>query len=78
MSLTPLFENLGNTLEPTSAQSSWAWATVTDTSPLSIKLDNSPDALAATPDTLVAGLSVNDRVFVQVWGTRLIVLGKAQ
>lgn len=43
----------------------WSWATVTDDSPLRVKLDGEPSALAVTPDTLVAGLAVDDRVWVQ-------------
>jgi hypothetical protein len=65
--------------------STWAWAKVTATSPLRVKLDGESTALAITPDKLVSGLAVNDRVWVQlVTNTnptrryrRVVVLGKA-
>lgn len=53
------------------------WATVTQASPLRVKLDGETTALAVTPDTLVAGLVADDRVWVQVYRRRLVVLGKA-
>lgn len=67
------------------AADSWTWATVTDTSPLRIQLDGESDELDVTPDTLVAGLAVDDRVWVQLVGNsdparksrRLIVHGRA-
>jgi len=63
----------------------WSWATVTATSPLRVKLDGESTALAITPDTLVAGLLVGDRVWVQLVTNanptrrhrRLVVIGKA-
>lgn len=63
----------------------WSWATVTDDSPLRVKLDGEASALPITPDTLVTGLAVNDRVWVQlVTNTsparqyrRVLVLGRA-
>jgi hypothetical protein len=53
------------------------WATVTQASPLRIKLDGDTDPLDITPDTLVAGLAVDDRVMVARFGRRLVVVGKA-
>jgi hypothetical protein len=55
----------------------WSWATVTQASPLRIRLDGETDALDITPDTLTAGLAVSDRVWVQVSGRRAIVLGRS-
>lgn len=56
----------------------WAWATVTNTSPLEIRFDGEIDPLPITPDTLVAGLALADRVWVQISGRRVVVLGAAQ
>lgn len=63
----------------------WSWATVTATSPLRVKLDGESTALAITPDKLVASLSINDRVWVQLVTNanparryrRLVIIGKA-
>jgi hypothetical protein len=40
------------------------WATVTNVSPLRIRLDGETVALPLTPDTLTAGLAISDRVWV--------------
>jgi len=61
------------------------WATVTQASPLLVKLDSDTDPLDITTDTLVAGLAVNDRVWVQLVtnsdpasrSRRVVVIGKA-
>lgn len=42
------------------------WATVTQASPLRIQVDGDTIALPITPDTLVAGLQVGDRVRVEM------------
>jgi len=55
----------------------WTWATVTQASPLRIRMDGEATALAITPDTLAGGLVVDDRVMVLVLGRRLTVLGRA-
>jgi hypothetical protein len=63
----------------------WSWASVTDDSPLRVQLDGETDPLDVTPDTLVAGLLVGDRVWVQLVTNpnparrhrRLVVIGKA-
>lgn len=72
---------LGNDFSPDlmtkeSQESSWRWATVTATSPLEIRLDNSPSALSSTPIDLVGGLKVGDRVWVQLVSRRVIIHGK--
>jgi len=61
------------------------WATVTDDSPLLIRLDNEDDSFAPVA-TLVAGLAINDRVWVtlatspdpSVKSRTVVVIGKAQ
>lgn len=63
-----------------------SWATVTQASPLRIKIDGESTALPFTPDKLVTGLILNDRVLVMLLtntdpGTRsrrVVILGKAQ
>jgi len=62
-----------------------AWATVTQVSPLRIKIDGESAALPFTPTTLVAGLVVNDRVWValatnadpSVRSRRVVVIGRS-
>jgi hypothetical protein len=55
----------------------WRWATITDASPLRLRFDGDTTEIDVT-DTLVDPLSlvVSDRVWCQVFGRRIIVLGK--
>lgn len=77
--------HLNRLLPPPGITQSKIWATVTQESPLRIQLDGEPGPLPITPDTLVAGLEVNDRVYVAMTtnndplfaGRRVVVLGKA-
>ena len=62
--------------KPTEPVSTYGWAEVTQTAPLRIKIDGQTAELPITPDTLEAGLSDGDRVWVQQFGRRVIVLGK--
>lgn len=57
----------------------YRWATVTDDDPLRVRLDGDTAELPITPETLVSPtiLSVGDRVWVQMFGRRIIVLGVA-
>lgn len=57
----------------------YRWATITDTDPLRVRFDGDADGLPITPSSLVdpAQLVVGDRVWVQLFGRRLVVLGKA-
>ena len=76
---------LASLMRETPDVSIWSWATVTATGPLRVKLDGESAALAITPDTLVSGLAVNNRVWVQLVTNanparryrRLVVIGKA-
>jgi hypothetical protein len=60
------------------------WATVTQASPLRIKLDKETAQLPFTPDTLVSNLLLNDRVLVMLLtndnpatkSRRVVVIGK--
>jgi hypothetical protein len=62
------------------------WATVTQASPLRIKLDGETTPLPFAPDKLVTGLVVNDRVLVLLLSNaapasksrRVVILGKSQ
>jgi len=54
---------------------SWYWATVTQVSPLRVRLDGDDAALPITPESLTYGLTVGKRVWVQMAGHRVIVHG---
>src|SRR5574342_678993 len=61
----------------------WSWATVTAIAPLRVRLDGESTALAITPDALISGLAVGDRVWVQLVANdnparrhrRLVIIG---
>lgn len=59
----------------TKSDDKWLWATVTQVSPLRVRLDGDAAALPITPENLAYGLSVNQRVWVQLSGHRVIVHG---
>lgn len=61
--------------QPAKNGDTWVWATVTQVSPLRIRLDGDAAALPVTPENLAYGLSVNQRVWVQLSGHRIIVHG---
>jgi len=56
----------------------FSWATVTQASPLRVRLDGETDPLPMTPSTLVPGLTVGDRVWCQLEGGQVVVIGKNQ
>jgi hypothetical protein len=64
---------------PQEGESTFRWATITDDSPLTIRLDGDSNPLPLVPDTLVnpTTLVVSDRVWVHLFGRRVIVIGKA-
>ena len=53
----------------------WTWATVTQATPLRIKVDGDTTALDATTDNLVGSLAVDDRVRVHLHADGIIVTG---
>ena len=53
----------------------WTWATVTQASPLRIKVDGDTSALDATTGDLVGSLAVSDRVRVHLHSDGIIVTG---
>ena len=53
----------------------WTWATVTQATPLRIKVDGDTTALNATTDDLVGSLAVDDRVRVHLHSDGIIVTG---
>lgn len=71
--LARLLEKLAKDL---SLMPTFRYAVVTSVSPLRIKYDLDGEALAGTPETLVNGLAVGDRVWVQRQFRRDIVLGR--
>ena len=60
---------------PAPPEDRYIWAVVTQASPLRIKIDGDRTALGITPDTLVSGLRVDQRVYCQIINRRLVVLG---
>lgn len=58
------------------------WATVTSLAPLRVRKDNEASPLAATPQSLVSGLQLGDRVILAEWrdgdegSLQPIILGK--
>lgn len=57
--------------------STWSWATVTQASPLRIRMDGDAAALPATPSLLCPTPPVGARVWVQIHGTALIIHGSS-
>jgi len=59
--------------------SEFLWATVTQIGPLRVKIDGDAAALLFAPESLVdvATLAVNDRVRVELSGTRILIHGSA-
>lgn len=52
------------------------WATVTQVSPLRVKVDGEGSALGITPDLIIPAVLLNDRVLLQVINRRLCVVGR--
>lgn len=61
--------------QPKEQKDGWSWATVTQESPLRIRLDGDDAALLITPESLVGEQAVGRRVWVQLVGRRAIVHG---
>lgn len=55
----------------------YTWGTVTATNPLRIRLDGDMEPLDFTPDALIRETVVDARVWCQMHGRRLIVIGSA-
>lgn len=79
--MSDLFESLafaaqaGTMVDREPRQSRFTWATVTQTSPLRIRPDGYAEELPLTPSNLAGGLFVGRRVWVQMYGRRVIVHG---
>jgi len=72
-------DTLTETIGPQEQPVAWRWATVTQSDPLRIRLDSDTAALPVTPASVVRGpLDVDTRVWVQIIGKRVIVVGAAQ
>ena len=52
------------------------WAVVTGTVPLAIRFDTETAPISGTPSTLVAGLTIGDRVLVIIQNRRVTILGR--
>ena len=65
---------------PAATDSTYRWATVTGVLPLTIRLDGEDQALGMTPESLVdpTRLAVGLRVWVQLFGRRVLILGSSQ
>jgi hypothetical protein len=59
------------------AKPDFRWAVVTSDAPLRIRFDASETDLAGTPDSLVSGLAIGDRVRVELQKNRATVVGVA-
>lgn len=73
--MTSLVDLLVESGAPVPPRDSWHWGTVTATGPLRVRLDGDTDPAPVTPDSLVT-VAVNDRVWCQISGRRLVILGK--
>lgn len=61
---------------PAPADTRYIWATVTQATPLRVRVDGDTAALAATPDDMsLSHRPVGQRVYCMLQGRRLIVLG---
>lgn len=57
---------------------SYSWATITQSTPLRIRIDGESEPLDLTPDSLTSDVTVGKRVWCQFHGRRVIVIGTAQ
>lgn len=62
---------------PAPPEARWVWATVTQSTPLRIRVDGDPAALAITPADLGGAVvrPVGQRVYCQMLNRQLIVFG---
>jgi hypothetical protein len=65
---------------PQAGENTYRWATITALSPLTIRLDGEDIALPMVPESLLdsARLAVSGRVWVQLFGRRVLILGGSQ
>jgi hypothetical protein len=76
MSVNPIFApGLPETL--VSPDNTYRWATVTQLSPLRVRLDGDTVELPTTPESIAGALLVGTRVWVQLFGRRVLILGSA-
>lgn len=78
MTMNPFFSQPGSQslLAPQGKESTFRWATVTTTSPFSIMFDGDTDPLASVPDSLIPAPPLGARVWCQLYGRRVIILGR--
>lgn len=65
-------------LAPQAQENTYRWATVVGTAPLEIKFDGDHEPLATSPDNVAGFLVVGQRVWCQLFGRRVIIIGGAQ
>ena len=61
---------------PTPPRTRHRWCTVTQASPLRVRLDGEASPLPVAPWGRTSGLSVGDRLWAQITGRQVVVLGK--
>lgn len=61
---------------PDPSKSSFRWATVVNVCPLSIRLDGETVPLDARPSTIAGGVTPGDRVWTQLHGRQVVILGR--
>lgn len=74
--IDPLLDRIQDIKASMSGQLVLRWGTVTQESPLRVRLDADTDPLPFKPMTLVAGLDVGDRVQVALQNRRATVIGR--
>lgn len=62
---------------PAPPADTYRWATVTSINPIRIQLDGDPAPVESEPDTLQT-VAVGNRVWVQVHGRQMVILGAAK
>lgn len=62
-------------LAPQAQENVYRWATVTGVAPLEVRFDGDTDPLGIPPDSLAGSLDIGTRVWCQLIGRRVLILG---
>jgi hypothetical protein len=76
--LSTLMRRIADIYDRIAGKPDLRWAVVTDDTPLEIQYDAAPAPLLGSPDTLVGGLQIGDRVLCAVSNLRVTVIGRAK
>lgn len=76
--LRPVLDQIGKLWARLDMMPVVRWATVTQASPLRVRMDGDTEAMVLTPMTLVNGLRASDRVLCVEQHRRVIVLGRSK